>query len=414
MAAVLGPTPGEGNGTDAFFERCGLHPDTRFDCLAAVGRLFPFAHFEETSPQGYCSYTLCDKGLDKVVQFRPLAHRVDLRVAKAAREVYGDWAPEIEALQTWEAPKPRFRRASTSKEAKPWTGSTDEGVAFDDDHGSTGTFQVLSMTKISGMSLTELRAAQTGTDGPAWQIVQRQRESLIAQYASFVASGWKHRLPASDGRVGSLRGRVGNSMRWRLEQLRDHLPRRFRDQVQRTLDDFAAIQALPWVLTHGDIVPANVVVQKSDQDSDDWSIVGFLDWAEAEYLPFGVGLHGLEELLGETERADQGAQQFRYYPEASTLRNLFWSRLTIELERNTKGICALGQSHKIVEAAHVLGFLLWHGIAFDDGRLNRVVDENRDPEEIQRLDAFFASTGKALHDSFWRTGQQQQQNCEGG
>ena len=41
-----------------------------------------------------------------------------------------------------------------------------------------------------------------------------------------------------------------------------------------------------------------------------------------------------------------------------------------------------------VKLARDLGVLLWHGIAFDDGAINRVVQEGRDIEEIHRLDAF--------------------------
>ena len=40
-----------------------------------------------------------------------------------------------------------------------------------------------------------------------------------------------------------------------------------------------------------------------------------------------------------------------------------------------------------VELVRVLDILLWHGLAYDDGKLNRVVCEGRDDEEIQRLDA---------------------------
>lgn len=377
MNAVRVPTPGEGNGVDAFFRRCGLSPDARFDCLAAISRRFPNSNFTEASPQGYCSYTLCDAGLGKIVQFRPSAHRIDWRVAEAAREVYGNLPPKTEILQALDLSSrchvPISRKAEWI-DAAP----ADEGVALDDDQASTiSTFQVLSMSMTPGISLTEFRVAQARQNHMLASCqVGRQRESLIAQFADFVAIGWEQRLPASDPKIWSLRGQVGHSMRWRLEQMRDHLPQRFRPEVQRILNNFEAIRALPWVLTHGDVVPANVMVKSHD----DWSITGFLDWAEAEYLPFGVGLYGLEEMLGEMDTNGR----FMYYPEAACLQRQFWSRLGTTL-----------QDGSLVKAAHTLGVLLWHGIAFDDGKLNRVVDEGRDQEEIQRLDAFFASAGRA-------------------
>ena len=41
-----------------------------------------------------------------------------------------------------------------------------------------------------------------------------------------------------------------------------------------------------------------------------------------------------------------------------------------------------------VKLSRDLGVLLWHGIAFDDGAIDRVVQEGRDIDEIHRLDAF--------------------------
>lgn len=400
-AAVRVPTPGEGNGVEAFFSRCGLHPDARRDCLATVRRLFPtVVDWEEAKPQGYCSYTLCAAERGTVVQFRGAAHRIDPAVSVVAQEVYGDWAPRIEVLETLQVPLSRcLCTVEVDKGVNHASAPTDEGIALEDGVGSAGSFQVLSMSMTPGISLTELRAAPAarGNHVSMSQRVQRQRESLVVQFAHFIALGWRQRGPASDSQhVQRLGGRVGSSMRWRLEQMRALLPRRFRSEVQRVLDELDSIRALPWVLTHGDVVPANVMVtSRHDEEEDCVKITGFLDWAEAEYLPFGVGLYGLEELLGEV--ADGGMGPFQYYPETPRLRELFWSRLAIELE-NDGSRCGPARSPlgDVIESAHVLGVLLWHGIAFDDGRLDRVVDESRDREEVQRLDAFFASTGRAL------------------
>ncbi|KAI4596983.1 hypothetical protein KJ359_004893 [Pestalotiopsis sp. 9143b] len=133
------------------------------------------------------------------------------------------------------------------------------------------------------------------------------------------------------------------------------------------------LEQLPWALTHGDLIPSNILV-----DSETGSIVGLLDWAEAEWLPFGVGLYGLEELLGEEVDGE-----FTYFPEARKLRHLFWSQLLSHVPE----LRANPQLLSTVKEAQILGVLLWHGIAFDDGRLDRVVEKGTDDAEISRLDA---------------------------
>ncbi|KAK6199851.1 hypothetical protein LQW54_009833 [Pestalotiopsis sp. IQ-011] len=133
------------------------------------------------------------------------------------------------------------------------------------------------------------------------------------------------------------------------------------------------LEQLPWTLTHGDLIPSNILV-----DSETSCIVGLLDWAEAEWLPFGVGLYGLEELLGE-----EVGGVFVYFPEARKLRRLFWRQLLSHVPE----LRANPQLLSTVKEAQILGVLLWHGIAFDDGRLDRVVEKEIDDAEISRLDA---------------------------
>lgn len=402
------PTPGQGDGIDAFFKRCGLSPDTQFKCLATVRDLFPNANIEEASPQGYCSYTLC-VGHNTVVQFRSLAHQINIKLTQVAQDIYGDLAPGTELLETSLTPYCCCCCCSCSTPPLEDEGSkstrdtfpVDEGIALGDDRDCHRTLQAISMTRIPGVSLAELRATTTTTTTTTvtWgehqpltptQTIQRQRESLISQFAGFIAQGWRHRRPSSDPIVLDLRGRVGGSITWRLNQMQAHLPVRFQSTVQAVLDHLDHVASLPWVLSHGDIVPANVMVQcppGSGACEDGVLLTGFLDWAEAEYLPFGVGLYGLEEFLGESSDGTNG--RFTYYPEAAKLRAFFWSRLEAELsDVETKPNSGFRRD---IETAHALGILLWHGIAFDDGRLNRVVEEGRDEEEIRRLDLFFAS-----------------------
>ena len=148
---------------------------------------------------------------------------------------------------------------------------------------------------------------------------------------------------------------------------------RFRSVARSVLEQLQRINALPWVLTHGDITPSNIMVNPLNG-----RLVGFVDWAEAELIPFGVGLYGLEELLGEMTPAG-----FQYDQDASALRDIFWSELSKQIPDLRQK-----QTLEAVKLARDLGVLLWHGIAFDNGAIDRVVEEGRDVEEICRLDAF--------------------------
>lgn len=112
-------------------------------------------------------------------------------------------------------------------------------------------------------------------------------------------------------------------------------------------------------------------------DSVTGRLVGLVDWAESEYLPFGVCLYGLEEILGELTPSG-----FVYHKDSGFLRELFWN----ELKKNIPEL-----QEDIIEnvlMARDLGILLWYGIAFDDGAVDRVVQEGRDVSEIQKLDEF--------------------------
>jgi hypothetical protein len=79
---------------------------------------------------------------------------------------------------------------------------------------------------------------------------------------------------------------------------------------------------------------------------------------------------------------------FQYYGDAEEVRALFWAELQ-------KHLPDLGQKSVLdaVKLARDLGVLLWHGIAFDNGAIDRVVEEDRDIEEVQRLDAFLHLSG---------------------
>jgi hypothetical protein len=311
-----------------FFLRAGLSLQDRHDCYAFVADLYPGKSITPASCQGYCSMTLF-VGDTLVVQFRPSIYQLDLRVAQVAREVYGSFAPDTRYLGT--LPKSRLL--------------------------------VYSMNRIEGISFRDFRFANTA----AAQSIEHRR-TLCRGFASFLVKAWH-----STSNTNIPLGMVGLSLVSRLKALVADLPARFQGTASSVLRNLHQIEALPWVLTHGDILAANIMV-----DPSSGTLHGLVDWAEAERLPFGVCLYGLEEILGEMTPSG-----FRYHPDAEDLRNLFWA----ELQKN---IPELRQSQVLgaVKLSRDLGVLLWHGIAFDNGAIDRVVQQGRDVEEVHRLDAF--------------------------
>jgi Phosphotransferase enzyme family len=316
-----------------FFQRCGLTSEDQLECYNFIAKLYPSRPVSPASCQGYCSMTIF-VGNDTVVQFRPHSYRLDLRIADAAREVYGTFAPQTNHLATL-----------------PISGLI-----------------VYGMGRIEGVSLKHFR----GLGAPAVGSSHRRME-LCKDFAVFLAKSWN-----TDNVEELPLGRVGKSLITRLKSLATDLPPRFQPAVRNVLRNLHQIEGLPWTLTHGDIVAANIVVHHSTG-----RLTGLVDWAEAEPLPFGTCLYGLEEILGEMTPIG-----FQYYGDAENLRALFWS----ELQR-----CISGLEKKslldAVKLARDLGVLLWHGIAFDNGAIDRVVQEGRDIEEIQRLDAFLDLEG---------------------
>jgi hypothetical protein len=311
-----------------FFLRSGLTSKDQTDCYAFAKQLFPGRSVSPVSHQGYCSLTIF-VGDDLVVQFRPERYRLNLQVTEAAREVYGPFAPATKHVGTI----------------------------------STSGLLVYSMERIRGVSLKHFRDAGT-QEGLSFEL----RATLCKDFARFLSKAW-HQEDTNQINLGV----VGTSIAARLRSLSRDLPGRFRSTASSITRHLQDIEALPWVLTHGDIVAGNIMVEPLSGH-----LLGFVDWAEAERLPFGISLYGLEEFLGEMTTSG-----FQYRPDAGVLRSIFWSEMI-------KEIPDLRQGHilEAVELARDLGVLLWHGIAFDNGAIDRVVQEGKDVDEIYRLDAF--------------------------
>ena len=387
---------------DDFFRRCGLAPELARAVCWDQARAYSTGldarardDIYEAGTQGYCSYTLF-VGSSAVLQFRSLAHQIDVRLAALSRDIYGSLAPETEFLGVVDVPAIGGGAGHTTITlAGDRSGSSKKA-----DSSGMGQLYAYSMVRLPGVSLSEVRSRHESPLDRGFQ------ETLIRGFAQFICRGWKSALDPTSPELQRVRGRVGSSLRWRLEMMHRELPERFRPVTEKVLKNLDKIEGLPWVLTHGDLVPGNIMVEASpsieDQATGDppacgpqGSLLGLLDWAEAEYLPFGVGLYGAEELFGQASREPGSASwqyppprsHFTYYPWATELRHVLWNELRTGIPELADDTADMGL---IVEQARVLGILLWHGIAFDDGKLNRVVQEGRDDEEIQRLDTFLS------------------------
>lgn len=338
MAAAAASSLGVGHGVemvepphdssvDDFFIRSGLTPKDQLDCYKFIDSLYPSISWKQAPCQGYCSLTVF-VGEDVVIQFRPHSYRLNLQIVNMAKQVYGPFAPDTEHIATI-----------------PGSG-----------------LLVYGMNRIAGASLKLVR----GISSVPYTVEHRVR--LCVDLASFMSRAWSHGKPK-----GIHLGMIGTSIPSRLDELSSKLPIRFRPVAEQILMELPVIQALPWVLTHGDIVPGNVII-----DPSSGRLVGFVDWAEAELLPFGICFYGLEEILGE-----MSANGFQYHVRAMDLRRIFWDELK-------KCIPELLQTSTLraVRLARDLGVLLWYGIAFDNGAIDRVVQEGRDVDEIQKLEAF--------------------------
>lgn len=203
-----------------------------------------------------------------------------------------------------------------------------------------------------------------------------------------------------------------------------------RDYARRTASDNRSSNArLPLTLNHGDLVPGNILVDRASG-----RLTGVVDWAEAEVGWWGLPLYGVEFLLGfvescrrspssssktlgreeeesDLEDADDddtpgvawGAEakggggggsggtsgttrafEWTYYAQAEELRRLFWE----EVEREIGGVFGEPEVRRAVEVVRDVGVLLWFGFAWDDGKVDRVVNEVDDPREVLLLETF--------------------------
>lgn len=297
--------------------------------------------------QGFCSYTLTavasighGETAQIIIQFRPAKFALDPSIAQDAKDVYGEYAPLTRELGHF--------------------------VLSARQH-----LQVTIQTCVPGIPYSQLLHKTETIDGAKYA----EQKRLVTSFADFLARGWY------SGRSGPhrlhLTGKVGRSLSQRLGLLSQHLPNTgLREQARTALETIHHLECLPTVLTHGDILNSNFMVNTTT-----FSIQGFIDWAEAEWLPFGVGFHGLEHLLG---YVSEGDGRFVYYFAAPELRRCFWDELECRIRQLTNN-----QSlRRAIELARDIGTLLWHGFAWDNGAIDRIINPIDDPVELMYLQTF--------------------------
>lgn len=350
----------------AFFERNSFHPSTRNLCDEFAKSKYALAKAEPSPYQGYCSYTLRLPG-EHLLQFRPRSYSLDTQICDQARTIFPSLTPMTVHVGTVEGP-------SQSKEG----------------HVGNDILEAYLQREMPGMTLTEFRQSQTA-------VTEREkrkcRHRLVEDMAAFFATSFRHRRYPSRTGEEFPRGKIGNSLRGRLGLL-EGLPKS-QEQAKKSLllvkDSITAIETeIPWCLTHGDLVPANIMVNQRTG-----GLSGLIDWAEGEWLPFGVGLYGVEELFGETN----GEGDFEFYPDHEDLRSTFW-RSFLQITQPYRAVLP-NRWLRNVRLCRALGILLWRGIAFDDGRLDRVVDEEKDAAEMRKLELFFEAP-EPLEDAGWK------------
>ncbi|KAG9234269.1 hypothetical protein BJ875DRAFT_19580 [Amylocarpus encephaloides] len=327
--------------TRDFFARNKLPVDTLRPCLDFISLHYPRHQINPLSSQGFCSLTflLASPETNLIVQFRPPAYSLDTNVARLASRIYPAYAPRTRGL-----------------------GRLGDGG---------GGLLVYEMSRTPGISLQSLRAHDPERAQDAGFLARLVKDFAAFQVASYHAS-------TSLPRPKDL-GPVASSLSPRLRALHARLPPRFRSKTRFLLATLPLITgALPWVLTHGDLLPGNIMLSPTSG-----RLTGLVDWAESEVLPFGMSFYGLEELLGTL----QPPSCFVYHPQSSRLRTVFWDELEAGIPGSREDN---GEMRRKVGLARDLGVLLWFGIAFDSGAINRVISEGRDGDssDFIKLAAF--------------------------
>lgn len=141
------------------------------------------------------------------------------------------------------------------------------------------------------------------------------------------------------------------------------------------------------VLTHGDLCEMNFLV-----DENSGHLTGVIDWAEAEILPFGFNLWGVENLLGYMD-----GNGWNYFEGYEDLRAIFWTVFygavaVVAEDGEEDGVLASEvlrkQKQDTIDLARRMGILFRYGFFWDEDLREKVPVQEGD-SGMRYLDAFF-------------------------
>jgi hypothetical protein len=138
-----------------------------------------------------------------------------------------------------------------------------------------------------------------------------------------------------------------------------------------------AVLSLPIVLLHRDLSTANIIVDESCH------VVGVIDWAEAQILPFGQDLHFLQNLLCALDLQ----QGWRPYDDFTILQTTFWRTFRDEVGADI----ITRKTISTIKTASIMGLLLYRGFTRRQAKMPRptpICDDDAGRYNMLNLDAF--------------------------
>ncbi|KAJ6115947.1 hypothetical protein N7523_006364 [Penicillium sp. IBT 18751x] len=263
--------------------------------------------------QGECSYTVY-AGVDAeyVVQFRLKTLELNMKTSSLAREIYGNYAPEVSC------------RGSIGEDTE------DKDLLY-----------VYVMSRVQGISYLEFILKHSGEVRESSPDFSLWRRHLMVDFAKFFALSWKTPQVVDP----TYRDNLFKKYVHELDLLRCHLPLRFLSHITRSIESMQAIKQLPMVLVHWDFGVANIMVNEQT-----CNLIGVVDWAEAEIAPFGINLSSLQWFISKIHFKN-GWSRFDDYV---ALEDIFWTTFRNEVGLDDETIQA-------IQAARIAGLLLSRG-----------------------------------------------------
>ncbi|KAL9115811.1 MAG: hypothetical protein Q9227_000179 [Pyrenula ochraceoflavens] len=262
--------------------------------------------------QGACSYSVyAGPNGSFVVQFRLKSLKLKTETTSLARDIYGSLAPQVSF---------KGQIGEDIREKEP--------------------LYVYVMSRVQGVSHLDFILARNQPENSPENFAWRKK--LIADTARFFALAWKTPQHVDQAFRNDLRHRYEKE----LQLLLASLPQRFRPIIQNSLDSMPAILSLPMVLLHKDFGTCNIMV-----DNASGSLVGVIDWAEAEIGPFGLNLHSLQPLMSKFHLRNGWIR----YEDYNSLEETFWNTFCEEVRGLNK------ETMQAIKSARIVGLLLSSG-----------------------------------------------------